>query len=89
MLINLAGGGGGSFWGTKEQLAQGANCGNKLSVRSGGAPQGGGAGGQPPPPPPPNLSIGGASPPNFRLQYKGVPKSPLFNCLYSVTVYTG
>ena len=44
------------------------------------------AGGAPPPPPPPQLEHwGGIAPPNFRLQYIGVPKSPLL----SVTVYTG
>ena len=51
---------------------------------TGGAPQGGAGGGGRPP----NLSIGGASPPppNFRLQYKGVPKSPLLS-LFCNSVY--
>ena len=52
------------------------------SYVSGGAPQGG-QGGRPPP----QLEHwGGIAPPNFRLQYKGVPKSPLLS-LFCNSVY--
>ena len=47
----------------------------------GGLHRGGRGGGRPP-----NLSIGGASPPNFRLQYKEVPKSPLLS-IFCNSVY--
>ena len=48
----------------------------------GGAPQGGQGGGRPP-----QLEHwGGIAPPNFGLQYKGVPKSPLLS-LFCNSVY--
>ena len=55
-----------------------------LTLWQGGLHRGGRGAGRPPPPP--NLSIGGASPPNFRLQYKEVPKSPLVS-LFCNSVY--
>ena len=58
------------------------NC-LELTMVQGGLHRGGQGGGGCPP----NLSIGGASPPpNFRLQYKGVPKSPLLS-LFCNSVY--
>ena len=63
-------------------LLPGAPC---RALRQGGLHRGGRGGGRPPPPP--NLSIGGAlPPPNFGLQYKGVPKSPLLS-LFCNSVY--
>ena len=53
-----------------------------MHVYTGGAPQGG-QGGRPPP----QLEHwGGIAPPNFGLQYKGVPKSPLLS-LFCNSVY--
>ena len=49
---------------------------------TGGAPKGG-QGGRPPPQP---EHWGGIAPPNFRLQYKEVPKSPLLS-LFCNSVY--
>ena len=44
----------------------------------------GGRGGRPPPPP--TWALGGHPPPNFGLQYKGVPKSPLLS-LFCNSIY--